>query len=141
MTQRQPRQRNKQYLAYIAQLPCVICLAKPVEVAHVRMTQWAEGWEPGEQIWVSGGGSYTTESGPEYRFGKRPTGMGEKPSDSWVCPLCPHCHRTGQFSQHNQGERQFWEHWNIDILQLCHDLQQVYPDLMRGEELVRQLHS
>ena len=43
-------------------------------------------------------------------------GLGMKPSDKWVLPLCSAHHRQ----QHQIGEPVFWEGWNPH--QLCEDL-------------------
>ena len=42
--------------------------------------------------------------------GKRSTGMGEKPSDIWMLPLCGVCHRE----QHTMSECLFWDKCGID---------------------------
>jgi hypothetical protein len=41
-------------------------------------------------------------------IGKKPTGMGEKPSDAWVTALCAYHHRTGILAQHKISEERFW---------------------------------
>lgn len=108
----------KRYLAYIAQLPCLYCRARPVQVCHVRFGET----EPdlGNTWW---------------RYGKRPTGAGEKPSDIWTWPGCPKCHAK----QHSMGEREF--HQSIDILSVCKSLQDCYPDLERAAEILRSCHE
>ena len=57
-------------------------------------------------------------------------GMGMKPSDSWVLPLCSHHHRI----QHSIGEPRFWEGW--DPHTLCEELWAVSGDLMEGEAII-----
>jgi hypothetical protein len=96
LRQRMPRQRDKAHLAFVALLPCVICWAKPVEVAHVRLADEARG--------------------------KRETGKSEKPSDCWVVPLCSYCHRTGPHAQHRSNEAEWWSDHRIDVLALCEAL-------------------
>lgn len=86
--QKRPRIRNEPHLAFIRQLPCVICGARNVEAAHIRM---------GSRI-----------------HGKRETGLGERPTDFWCVPLCAWCHRLGPQSQHNMGEREYWAMHNIE---------------------------
>jgi len=102
------RVRDKKHLAYIAQLPCVICLAKPVECAHVRMSGEGKGY----------------------------TGKATKPSDMWTLPLCPSHHRLGPQAQHSMREADFWRNHSIDPIQLCRALYQVSGDLEAMEKLL-----
>ena len=76
--QRQPRQRDEAYLAFIRSFPCAICGKTPVEAAHLRVGS------------INDGKSYT--------------GMAEKSSDKWALPLCAFHHRQ----QHTMNEREFW---------------------------------
>ena len=141
LRQRQPRVRDKKYLAYIADLGgphgygCVIC-RREAEVAHVRFAEICET--------CVGSGWATTMSGEEiglafdaitrcpdcenqgYRFGKTPTGMGSKSDDKWTVPLCPDCHRLGKNAQHSMNEREWWAEKGIDVLALCRALQAAY---------------
>lgn len=133
MNFRRPRQRDKAYLSFISQLSCVSCLAKPVECAHVRMAEA----EPGQNSIQAQGPAHTSQ----WRYGKRPTGMSEKPDDKWTVPLCPMCHRLDQTAQHLVNEREFWFIKDIDVLGLCKDLQGCYPDVDRAEQLIRDLHG
>lgn len=99
---RSPRQRNSVYMGWVAQLPCIACMVhgeynRRVQVAHLRM------------------------GNPDY--GKRSTGMAEKPSDHWVTPLCMPHHtgddRVTKHSQHKMSEEVFWTKIGIDPFQLC----------------------
>lgn len=80
LTQRQPREVDDAYLAYVRTLPCTIC-QRPgrSDPAHLRTAA--------------------------RQYGKRPTGMGEKPDDKWVLPLC----RAHHDEQHRRNELQWWE--------------------------------
>lgn len=52
----------------------------------------------------------------DLRYGKRETGIAEKPSDCWVLPLCPNHHRA----QHAFGdEAEWWRRIGIDPLRLA----------------------
>lgn len=85
LRQRQPREENPAYLAYVRTLPCLICGRPGSDPAHIR------------------------SAAPHY--GKRQTGMGEKPSDCWVLPLC----RFHHTEQHNRGnELAWWASYGID---------------------------
>jgi hypothetical protein len=85
LRQRQPREKNERHLAFVRTLPCCLCGAINVDAAHIRV------------------GSINHE--------KRSTGMGEKPSDRWVVPLCRPCHTE----QHAAGdELRFWASKGID---------------------------
>lgn len=82
---RNPRNRDRDYLAWVHQLPCLTTGRHcPVEAAHIRYS--------------------------DLRYGKRQTGMGTKPDDRWVVPLSPEEHRD----QHAHGERAWWEAKRID---------------------------
>lgn len=104
-------EKIKAHLGFIARLPCVICGAEPVEVAHVRMNS--------------------------HEHGKRQA-LAKKPSDAWVLPLCPTHHRNGPEAQHSMGERVFWERHRIDPLKLASLLFEVSGDEEAGARIVRQ---
>jgi hypothetical protein len=90
LRQREPRQRDEKHLQYIRSLPCCICGGIDTEAAHIRV------------------GSIN--------HGKRSTGMGEKPSDTWCVPLCNKHHRE----QHDAGnELVWWEGYGIDPFMLA----------------------
>lgn len=79
LRQRQPREEDPAYLAYVRTLPCLICRRPgPSDPAHLRSAA--------------------------RQYGKPHTGMGEKPSDCWVLPLC----RTHHEDQHRNNELSWW---------------------------------
>lgn len=78
MTQRQPRMVDVGYLKWLRLLPCCVCGGTPSDAAHIRFAAKA--------------------------FGKRYTGMAEKPDDKWAVPLCRKCHTE----QHSLNEEVFW---------------------------------
>lgn len=95
LRQRDPRRHYEDHLAWIRGLPCLVTHIAGVEAAHIRM----------------GGLNY----------GKRNTGMGEKPHDCWVVPLSPEQHRK----QHSMSERRYWDEVGINpilvaALLFCH---------------------
>lgn len=83
LRQREPRVEDPAYLAYVRTLPCLICRRPGSDPAHLRT------------------GSR--------QYGKPPTGMGEKPSDRWVLPLC----RTHHDDQHRNNELEWWRRQGI----------------------------
>lgn len=87
------RKEEANHLAFIRELPCVICGEMPVHAAHIRY------------------------GAPH--LGKRETGMGEKPDDRWTVPLAPRFHTDGPDAQHAGSERAFWERHGIDPLQIA----------------------
>lgn len=107
LRQRQPRVRDRNHLAFIAQLPCLITGVYGVHVAHIRYGD------------------------PEYD--KRSTGMGEKPSDCWVVPLAPDVHL---YDQHRAGERDWWVGKGLDPLEVAKALYGASGDVERGVEIV-----
>lgn len=79
MNQRQPRIEDAAHLAFVRTLPCLVCgRPGPNDPAHIRA------------------------AAPHY--GKRYTGMGEKPDDKWVLPLC----RSHHDAQHRESELGWW---------------------------------
>jgi hypothetical protein len=78
LTQRQPRVEDPAWLALVRQMPCLVCGYPRSDPAHLRT------------------GSR--------QYGKRQCGMGEKPDDWWVLPLC----RTHHRAQHDRGDEMAW---------------------------------
>lgn len=94
------------HLAYIRKLPCIITGTRPVEAAHIRFA--------------------------DARYGKRSTGMQEKPDDKYVLPLSPEKHRE----QHSVNERDWWLHQGIDPVPIALALWSVSGDVEAGERIV-----
>lgn len=86
LRQRQPRERDPQHLTFIRSLPCVICgsVDDQIHAAHIRAAA--------------------------IRYGKRQTGMGEKPDDRWTLPLCAAHHVFGRDAVHKDGDEVRWFH-------------------------------
>ena len=64
---RNPRHHDKKHLAFIRQLPCIVCQNNTsTEAAHIRMSV----------------------------LGKPNPGVGAKPSDKYTLPLCSNHHRS-----------------------------------------------
>lgn len=83
LVQRQPRIEDPGHLAFVRTLPCLICGKPGSDPAHIR------------------------SAAPAY--GKRHTGMAEKPDDCWVLPLC----RFHHDEQHRGTELAFWASYGI----------------------------
>lgn len=82
--QRQPRTEDPAWLATVRGMPCTVCRRPgPNDPAHLRT------------------------GAPQY--GKQPTGMGEKPDDCWVLPLC----RMHHDEQHRGNELAFWLRYGV----------------------------
>jgi hypothetical protein len=80
-----PRAHSAAHLDFIRQLPCIVCGNNIcTEAAHIRFSCIAAN--------------------------KRKTGMGEKPHDMWVLPVCGDHHRA----QHGGNEFKFWQLMGID---------------------------
>lgn len=113
---RRPREMHTKHLAFIRSLPCCVCGAhKQVESAHVRMASAIHG--------------------------KRASGMGEKPDDTWVVPLCAHHHRTAPDAQHAVGEVAFWSAHGIDPLALALALWCATGDEQRAESIISETRA
>lgn len=96
--QRQPRQRDRDHLARIAELPCAVpgCGRHPVHVAHLRYAS-----APDDAPLV---------------------GKGMKPDDWRVLPLCPAHHTEGPDAQHRMNEALFWAAHGINPYALARAL-------------------
>jgi hypothetical protein len=81
---RRPRVTFPGHLAWIRTLPCVITGRRDVEAAHIRFG--------------------------DTRCGKPAPGMGAKPDDIFVLPLCREKHEE----QHRGSEWAFWKEHGID---------------------------
>lgn len=114
MIEKDPRVRDTAFMGFVAGLPCIACMVRGVHkrgvhVAHLR------------------GGSREHD--------KRPTGMGEKPSDRWTTPLCPFHHiQGGKRSQHHfpGGEEAFWAAICINPFDLCQALNAAFDAGAQG---------
>ena len=109
---KQPRIHDDAHLDFIRALPCLVCGDNTsTEAAHIRFG--------------------------DLRVDKRPTGMGEKPSDCWVVPLCGDCHRI----QHEMSERQFWADAGIDPILVAMALYRISGDHERGCRIVQAIRE
>ena len=109
--QRQPRQKSEMHLAFIRQLPCLVCLDNTgTEAAHIRFS--------------------------DPRAAKVNPGVGQKPHDRWTVPLCGRCHRE----QHEIKEQRFWDMQMIDPLFVAMALFLNTGDVEAGERIVMAQH-
>lgn len=89
LRQRQPRIENAAFLAFVREHRCCACGREShSQAAHIRMAS--------------------------IEYGKRETGLGEKPDDRWSVPLCVRCHLDDKHAQHHVGERKFWARLDIN---------------------------
>ena len=96
LAQRDPRQRDEAFLAFVRKQPCCVC-AKPApsDAAHIRAAN--------------------------PMLGKRYCGKGEKPHDRFATPLCRECHAQ----QHSMAEMAFWAMVMLNPFKIAHDLYQL----------------
>lgn len=96
--QRQPRQRNREHLALVSELPCAVpgCRRAPVHVAHLRFASAIDGAPL--------------------------VGKAMKPDDWRVLPLCPAHHMDGPDAQHRMNEAAFWASHGINPYALARAL-------------------
>lgn len=90
--------KDKPYLKWLHDLPCVVTGRLGVQAAHI---------------------SYDA---PEY--GKLGRGKGTKESDRWAIPLCPEEHQI----QHSMNERDYWRSRGIDPCILALAIHGAYPN-------------
>jgi hypothetical protein len=111
MKQRKPRQHDEAHLSFIRSLPCLCCLDDTAtEAAHIRFS--------------------------DQRAAKVNPGVGQKPHDYWVVPLCWKCHRE----QHGGKEQEFWDRAMIDPLAVAAWLYLASSDHEAGETIIRAQH-
>lgn len=111
---RRPRRHSEAHLIFIRGLPCVVpgCrVAIGVHAAHLR--------------------------GPAPQWGKRSTGMGEKPDDIWTVPICPDHHVFGKGAQHSMSEQAFWAAHRVDPFTVALALWACTGDLELGQQIIR----
>ena len=106
--QKQPRVHDEKHLAFIRQLPCLICNDNTAtEAAHIRYS--------------------------DARIGKVNAGVGAKPHDKYTVPLCGDCHRA----QHTKGnERRFWNAVGIDPILIALELYSVSGKTEEAERII-----
>lgn len=80
------------HLNMIRQMPCILS-GRPAEAAHI---------------------SYG-----DLDHGKPHNAMGIKADDKYVVPLCPELHRLCDGSQHDCSEREWWEQFDIDPIEIA----------------------
>jgi hypothetical protein len=98
------------YLAMVRQMPCLGCGVEPCgEAAHIRYNSGAHG---------------------------KHNGMGKRPADRYVAPLCGGCHREDNSSQHKVGERAFWSWLAIDPLLIAEKLYAARGDIVKMRAVV-----
>lgn len=96
LAQRDPRQRDESFLAFVRKQPCCVCgKPAPSDAAHIRAAN--------------------------PMLGKRYCGKGEKPHDRFCTPLC----REHHAQQHSMAEMAFWEMVMLNPFKIAHDLYQV----------------
>jgi hypothetical protein len=114
--QRQPRERDNVYLAWIRRLPCIRCgKTAGIEAMHIRSGYSVAGWAP--------------------------TGMQEKPSDYRTAPGCRSCHRDGPDAQHRTNERKWWEALGIFPPDLCAELRAAFDADIPGDPVINRFRQ
>lgn len=104
--QRRPRVENEKHLAFVRSLPCLVTGRTGTDAAHIRYS--------------------------DLRVAKRKVGIGEKPDDRWVVPLC----REEHMKQHSMSEKQYWHNVGIDPILIALALYAVSGDNEMGEIIV-----
>lgn len=109
---KRPRKESVDHLKWIRSLPCIITGKRGlVAAAHVRYGDPA--------------------------YGKRETGLGEKPDDRWSVPLSHHLHTGDLATQHANGEREWWAGHKIDPLSVALALHGMSGDDEAAETILR----
>ena len=112
--QRQPRQRDNGYLAWLRRLPCVAGVieggcAGPIQAAHIRFSDAGRG--------------------------RVNPGMMRKPDDSSAVSLCERHHLH---DQHRGSERKFWERLGVEPSALAAALYAAYQAGGDGAAVIRE---
>jgi hypothetical protein len=115
---RQPRQldgdADKNYLTLVRQCPCLHCGMTPSEPAHLRLSSAAYG---------------------------KASGLGKKPEDKWILPVCAEHHRLARDAQHNRNEAEFWDSLGINPLRAASLLWDARGDIVRMTSVVHVIIS
>ena len=101
--------KDKDYLSFLHNLPCIVTGRTPVEAAHI---------------------SYA-----EPKYGKLGRGKASKESDLWAVPL----HKSEHDRQHSMNERAYWRSVGIDPCVVALSLYVACPDVERGELIIRNI--
>lgn len=121
--QRQPRVRDKSYLAWLHEgLPCIACLIEgpaprfypisllpyqnPIEAAHQKHTDL------------------------------KGAALGKRPSDAASCPLCAYHHRLAPDAC-DPAQRKFWDRLGVNVGDFCKALYTAFKDDQYGAEVIR----
>ena len=119
--QREPRERDEGYLAWLRQLPCIACYVAfgllhyrvPNEAAHQKLAIASRGWKEG--------------------------GGGKRTHDRRCVPLCPYHHQHA-FDACDKGQRKFWQRMFGDeaaVADLCADLYAAFKGGADGAAVIR----
>jgi hypothetical protein len=73
-------------------------------------------------------------------YGKA-SGLGKKPEDKWVLPLCSADHRLAKHAQHNRNEAEFWASLGINPLLAASRLWDARGDIVRMISVVHVIIS
>lgn len=109
--QRQPRERDPGFLAYLRRLPCVAGMIEggcegPTQAAHIRYSEAGKGRNPG---------------------------MAAKNHDRCATPLCERHHIR---DQHAGAERAFWQRLGVDPFDLAAALHAAYLAGQDGRDVL-----
>lgn len=118
LRQREPRIRDKPYLGWVKDLPCIACavrgvIRRGVEAAHCKIGFPDDGW--------------------------RAFGHAEKSHDWRATPLCTAHHREGEHAQHNNrggDERAYWERLEVHPPEFCAALYAAFQAGDNGDAVV-----
>lgn len=123
--QRQPRVRDKSYLAWLHEgLPCIACLIEGPAPDWARMASLVlfglDNIEAAHQ-------KHTDIKGPS---------LGKRPSDSASCPLCVWHHRIAPDAC-DPAQRKFWDRLGVNVGDFCKALYTAFKDDQDGAEVIR----
>lgn len=111
-SRKRPRVEERDHRKSVGGLPCCVCGSrKNVEAAHLRMAS--------------------------LQHGKSEAGMGAKPDDAWLTPLCADHHRE----QHEIGEQKFWQLHGIDPFLLALSLWRATGREEEMETIIRETRN
>lgn len=119
LRQREPRVRDRAYLGWLHDRPCVSCMSQGftrygVHAAHCKVSFPEAGW--------------------------RAFGHSEKGHDQNASPLCADCHQYGPDAQHknrNGDEREWWRRRGIYPPAFCAALYAAFQAGESGDWIIR----
>ncbi len=108
--QRQPRERDREYLHWLHYTPCIAGL-------------------------IEGGCQGNIQAAHQKHIGQQAAALGKRPHDRHSCALCE-WHHTRAPNACDPAQRKFWDRLGVDVTAFCADLYQAFQEGTDGADVV-----